>query len=114
MTAVAAAARVAPAGLADALARLYRPAPPRLGILLHDNAYETALPAASVAVRSHGHTPERRVGRLRPRPLEDEVRHDDLLEWVGLYGHEYSVAVLAEGTPRDEAERAAIERAAAE
>lgn len=113
MTAVAAPARVAPADLADTIGRLYRPAAPRLGVLLHDNAFDAAFPAASAAVRSHGHAAERRVGRLRPRPLEDEVRLDDLLEWVELYGHEYSVAVLGVDAARDDAERAAIERVAA-
>jgi hypothetical protein len=102
--------------LAEFLDAEYRPAGHRLGILvaaptplpnanvarrgaqiataLQSGVWRRTLAAAASAIEAHGLSPDRRLCRLQPRPGESEVRGADVVDFLGRYGHEYSVVLV--------------------
>jgi hypothetical protein len=99
-----------PGGLRALLDRAYRPAPPRLGILMLSGAPADEVAVATEALAAHGLTAERRLARLLPRIGEDAHRAGDVADFLRRYGHEYVVAWL----PAALDDRAAVAVAAAE
>jgi len=80
-----------------ALAHAYAPAPRiRVGILLVAGAMSEAGSAQAVddALMAAGHTALRRCARLQPRPGESDLRVDDVLGFLALYGHEYATVAF--------------------
>ena len=102
--------------LAEFLDAEYRPAVHRLGILvaaltsppnanvarrgaqtataLQSGVWWRTLEAAATAIEVHGLSPDRRLCRMQPRPGESEVRGADVVDFLGRYGHEYSVVLV--------------------
>lgn len=72
----------------------YRPTPQRAAIVIEDSAF----PSDSYAVRSqaalHGFDPDEAVLRLRPRPGEDCLRTEDVLEFLAAEGHRVALVLL--------------------
>jgi hypothetical protein len=99
------------AGLRALLDAAFRPAPPRLGILMLSGATEEEIAVAAKALGAHGLTAERRLARLLPRIGEDAHRSEDVADFLRRYGHEYAVAWLPADALED---RAAVEAAAAQ
>jgi hypothetical protein len=83
-----------PTGLRALLDAAYRPAPPRLGILMLSGAPADEVAVATEALAAHGMTAERRLARLLPRSGEDAHRGGDVADFLRRYGHEYAVAWL--------------------
>ncbi|GAA1701350.1 hypothetical protein GCM10009808_19080 [Microbacterium sediminicola] len=77
------------------LEEVYRPDGHRLGIL---SAAITTAAAGAVddAIASEGLLPIRRHAQLTPRTGEDQLRPEDVADFVRRYGHEYQAAVIAE------------------
>jgi len=77
------------------LATFYRPTAVRHRIVIEDRAFSSD----SYAVRSHaalrGHDPDTAVLRLRPRPGEDVLRTEDVIET--LHKHAHSIATVMIG-----------------
>ena len=77
------------------LASFYRPTAIRHRIVIEDHAFSSD----SYAVRSHvamrGHDPDTAVLRLRPRPGEDTLRTEDVIET--LHDHAHSIATVLIG-----------------
>ena len=77
------------------LASFYRPTPIRHRIVIEDYAFSSD----SYAVRSHvalrGHDPDTAVLRLRPRPGEDVLRTEDVMQT--LHDHAHSIATVMIG-----------------
>jgi kynureninase len=76
------------------LAAEYRPAGYRAQLMVGFPAPSGFESAATDAVLRAGLEPERRVARMHPRPGETDLRVDDLVEFIGHYGHEYCAALL--------------------
>ena len=76
------------------LASFYRPTAIRHRIVIEDAAF----PSDSYAVRSHvafrGHDPDTAVLRLRPRPGEDTLRTDDVLDTLDQHAHSIATVLL--------------------
>lgn len=73
---------------------LYRPAGHRLGIAVAGDCPDDDAAVVAAVLADHGHSPERRLARLRPRGDEPRTRPEDVAEFLTLYGHEYGVAWL--------------------
>jgi kynureninase len=76
------------------LDELYRPAGHRLGIAVAGDCPDGDTATVAAVLADHGHTSERRLAHLRPRPDEANARPDDLAGFLARYGHEYGVAWL--------------------
>lgn len=76
------------------LDELYRPDGHRLGIAVAGDCADGDATTAAAVLVAHGHAPERRLARLRPRPDEAHARPEDLAGFLERYGHEYGVAWL--------------------
>lgn len=76
------------------LASFYRPTAIRHRIVIEDHAFSSD----SYAVRSHaalrGHDPDTAVLRLRPRPGEDVLRTEDVLEVLDDHAHSVATVLL--------------------
>jgi kynureninase len=76
------------------MASFYRPAGSRMKILIEDHAF----PSDSYAVRSqarfHGLDPDRTVVRLAPRPGEDTLRTDDVVDYLAREGQTVALVLL--------------------
>jgi kynureninase len=76
------------------MAGFYRPTPERPAIVIEDSAF----PSDSYAVRSqaawHDLDPDATVVRLRPRPGEDALRTEDVLEYLDRYGERVALVLL--------------------
>ena len=72
----------------------YRPAGQRDRIVIEDGAF----PSDSYAVRSqarfHGLDPDSTVVRLRPRPGEEHLRTEDVLDYLDREGHRIALVLL--------------------
>ncbi|WFE29096.1 kynureninase [Solwaraspora sp. WMMD791] len=72
----------------------YRPAGARNRIVIEDSAF----PSDSYAVRSqavfHGLDPDRTVVRLRPRPGEDTLRTEDIVDYLRTEGDRVALVLL--------------------
>jgi hypothetical protein len=99
-----------PGGLRALLEDAFRPAAPRLGILMLSGAPEDDVAVATEALAAHGLTAQRRLARLLPRIGEDAHRAGDVADFLRRYGHEYAVAWLPAGL----GDRPAVEAAAAQ
>jgi hypothetical protein len=78
------------------LAANYAPVGYRVQLMVGFPASAALVDAAVATVVAAGLDPARRVARMHPRPGEDALRTDDLLEFLRKYGHEYCVGVLVE------------------
>jgi kynureninase len=67
--------------------------------------------AATDAVSRAGLDPARRVARMHPRPGEQHLRTDDLVEFITKYGHEYSAGLLGATSTQEMAAVTAAARA---
>lgn len=99
--------------LRDLLDAHYRPRGHRVGIVVASDCPESDAATIAAVLAAHGHTAERRLARLRPRPDEPAARAEDVAGFLARYGHEYGVAWLP-GHVAAPAERVAIGRAARE
>ncbi|MFI0356674.1 kynureninase [Actinomadura sp. 9N407] len=76
------------------MATFYRPAGERTWIVIEDAAF----PSDSYAVRSqavhHGLDPERTVVRLKPRPGEENLRTEDVVEYLEREGRHVALLLL--------------------
>lgn len=72
----------------------YRPAGRRTRILIEDGAF----PSDSYAVRSqaqfHGYDPDTTVVRLRPRPGEETLRTEDVVDYLAAEGDQVALVLL--------------------
>ncbi len=72
----------------------YRPRGERVRLVIEDGAF----PSDSYAVRSqarfHGLDPDDAVVRLRPRPGEDTLRTEDVLDYLAREGHTVALVML--------------------
>ncbi|WP_433381872.1 kynureninase [Streptosporangium sp. CA-115845] len=76
------------------MATFYRPAGERTRIVIEDHAFSSD----SYAVRSqavhHGLDPDETVVRLRPRPGEDCLRTEDIVDYLAREGHRVALVLL--------------------
>ncbi|GAA2245411.1 alpha/beta hydrolase [Herbiconiux moechotypicola] len=93
------------------LARLYAPAGHRLGIVVAGDLPASVLASVDTSLEAKGLAPERRRARLQPRVGEERLRDTDVAEFGTLYGHEYSVAVLATTLTENQDGRSRVESA---
>jgi hypothetical protein len=82
---------------------LYRPEGHRLGIAVVGTPPAACEDAFERALRAHGLSPQRRLARIGPRLGEDDVRADDVVDFLARYGHEYALLFVAVGAPDPEA-----------
>jgi kynureninase len=72
----------------------YKPTPERHCILIEDGAF----PSDSYAVRSqarfHGYEPDEAIIRIGPRPGEDVLRHEDIVDLLAREGHRVALVML--------------------
>lgn len=81
----------------------YRPAGPRMQVMLGSPIPEIVEDEAIRIVREKGLVPDRRLNRLQSRPGETALRTDDVEDFLRRYGHEYCAALfpLSGGLDRD-------------
>ncbi|SRR6266545_3483928 len=77
----------------------FRPEGHRLGIAVATASPTPSLGALEDALRAHGLSPSRRLARLRPRLGEQDVRTDDVVDFLSRYGHEYALFVVPADAP---------------
>ncbi|MEV7013849.1 hypothetical protein [Streptosporangium sp. NPDC051022] len=80
--------------LRQLLTTFYRPAGHRLGILVPGDCPGGDAAIVADVLTAHGHSPERRLARLRPRPGETGVPPAEVADFLRRYGHEYGAAWL--------------------
>jgi kynureninase len=85
------------------LAAHYAPTGTRLQLLLGTPVDPAVDAAARALVIERGLDPLRRVATLRPRPGEDDLRTEDVQQYLERYGHEYSTGWFPAGSPLDRA-----------
>lgn len=73
---------------------MYRPHGVRQGILADQRIGQRAQRVLEECIAAHGLLPARRLARMRPRPLEGDLRSEDLVDFLTRYGHEYQVVLL--------------------
>lgn len=79
--------------VASPLSSFYAPTPPvRVGILSIADALDET--SAGAVLEAAGHKVSRRFGHLQPRLGENELRREDVLSFLDLYGHEYALVAI--------------------
>ncbi len=72
----------------------YRPSGERRKILMEAGAFPSDQYAVASQVRFHGYSPEEAILRLRPRPGEETLRTEDILETIERHGKEIALVLL--------------------
>ncbi|QRN96536.1 kynureninase [Archangium violaceum] len=72
----------------------YRPTRERSKILMEAGAFPSDQYAVASQVRFHGYDPERDILRLSPRPGEETLRLEDILETIERHGKEIALVLL--------------------
>ncbi|WNG13873.1 kynureninase [Cystobacter fuscus] len=72
----------------------YRPTPERSKILMEASAFPSDQYAVAAQVRHHGYAPEQTVIPLAPRPGEETLRHEDILDTLERHGKEIALVLL--------------------
>lgn len=72
----------------------YRPSGERRKILMEAGAFPSDQYAVASQVRFHGYTPEEALLQLTPRPGEETLRTEDILETMERHGKEISLVLL--------------------
>jgi kynureninase len=76
------------------LVSFYRPSGERRKILMEAGAFPSDQYAVASQVRFHGYTPEEAVLQLTPRPGEETLRTEDILETIERHGKEIALVLL--------------------
>ncbi|WP_375770060.1 kynureninase [Archangium gephyra] len=76
------------------LVSFYRPAGERRKILMEAGAFPSDQYAVASQVRFHGYSPEEAVLPLSPRPGEETLRTEDILETIERHGKEIALVLL--------------------
>ncbi|GAA2632963.1 kynureninase [Actinomadura fulvescens] len=76
------------------MATFYRPAGERTRIVIEDSAFPSDSYAVASQAVHHGLDPEQTVVRLRPRPGEEHLRTEDVLDLLERDGHRVAVVLL--------------------
>ena len=76
------------------LVSFYRPSGERRKILMEAGAFPSDQYAVASQVRFHGYTPEEAVLPLTPRPGEETLRTEDILETIERHGKELALVLL--------------------
>ncbi|GIG91955.1 kynureninase [Plantactinospora endophytica] len=72
----------------------YRPTPGRDRILIEDGAFPSDSYAVRSQARHHGLDPDEAVVRLRPRPGEETLRTEDVLDYLDREGQRVALVLL--------------------
>jgi kynureninase len=72
----------------------YRPSGERRKILMEAGAFPSDQYAVASQVRFHGYTPEEALLQLTPRPGEETLRTEDILETIERHGKEIALVLL--------------------
>jgi len=72
----------------------YRPTEERNKILIEGHAFPSDHFAAESQIRLRGHDPETSLVVLKPRPGEELIRHEDLLDTISRWGPELALVLL--------------------
>jgi kynureninase len=72
----------------------YRPTRERSKILMEAGAFPSDQYAVASQVRFHGHDPDKDILRLAPRPGEETLRPEDILETLERHGREIALVLL--------------------
>lgn len=72
----------------------YRPTRQRSAVVIEDSAFPSDSYAVQSQARLHGLDPAAAVVRLRPRPGEDCLRTDDVVEFLRAEGHRVALLLL--------------------
>ncbi|MCY1073546.1 kynureninase [Archangium lansingense] len=72
----------------------YQPTRERSKILMEAGAFPSDQYAVASQVRFHGYSPERDILRLTPRPGEETLRTEDILETIERHGREIALVML--------------------
>lgn len=72
----------------------YRPTPGRDRILIEDAAFPSDSYAVRSQARHHGLDPDEVVVRLRPRPGEETLRTEDVLDYLAREGHRVALVLF--------------------
>ncbi|MCU1682583.1 MAG: kynureninase [Amycolatopsis sp.] len=72
----------------------YRPTTERHAILIEDSAFNSDSYAVRSQAAFHGYDPDRAVIRLRPRPGEDTLRSEDVIDYLNREGHRVALVLL--------------------
>ncbi|MEU3342568.1 kynureninase [Streptomyces sp. NPDC006668] len=72
----------------------YRPTPERRAILIEDAAFPSDSYAARSQVALHGYDPDKDVIRLAPRPGEDALRSEDVIDFLATEGDNVALVML--------------------
>jgi kynureninase len=72
----------------------YRPSGERRKVLMEAGAFPSDQYAVASQVRFHGHRPEDAILRLTPRPGEETLRTEDILETIERHGKELALVLL--------------------
>jgi kynureninase len=83
------------------LAEHYAPVGTRLQLLLGHPVDPAVDAEARALVAERGLEPLRRVATLRPRPDEQDLRTEDVVQFLERYGHEYSTGWFGADAPLD-------------
>ncbi|OJT25887.1 kynureninase [Archangium sp. Cb G35] len=76
------------------LVSFYRPSGERRKILIEAGAFPSDQYAVASQVRFHGHTPEDAVIQLAPRPGEETLRTEDILDTIERHGKDIALVLL--------------------
>lgn len=76
------------------LISFYRPTEQRYKILIEANAFASDRYAVSAQLKLHGHDPQHDLIEIRPRPGEQLIRTEDLLEVIDREGHRIATVLL--------------------
>lgn len=82
----------------------------RLGLIVLD-CDQPAIREATAVLEAASLLPLRRLAKLQPRHGEEDVRIEDIIDFVEHYGHEYVAAALPTSAVPSAADRANLETA---
>ena len=72
----------------------YRPAADRTRIVIEDSAFPSDSYAVRSQARHHGFDPDEAVVRLRPRPGEETLRTEDVVDYLDREGHRVALVLF--------------------